>query len=109
MQHKYYFEAVYCILADVYANNLHPFGSVSVVLGCDFTQILPVVHNGSQEAIVNVCIQRSFLWLQLRWLTLQQNMRVCIGEDNHRFAQWVSSLPYDTMLHNRISLLASII
>ena len=65
MQYKYCFEAVHHMLADVHADNLYPFGGVSVVLGGDFVQILPLVCNGSREVIVNTYIQWSFLWPQL--------------------------------------------
>jgi PIF1-like helicase len=82
MQHKYCFEAVHHILADICSDSLHSFGGIPTILGDDFAQILPVVRLGSREATVNAYIQKSFLWPQLQQLKLQQNMQVRIGEDN---------------------------
>lgn len=109
MQHKHCFEAVHRTLGDIRDDDQHLFGGIPVVLGGDFAQILPVVRKGNRSMIVNACLQQSFLWPQLRQLTLRQNMRVRIGEENQRFAEWISSLSYDPNLYNRISLPPSIV
>ena len=60
MQHKYCFEAIHRTLMDVRADNTL-FGGLPIVLGRDFAQILPVVQRGNQAAIINACLQQSFL------------------------------------------------
>ena len=68
------------------------FGGLPIVLGGDFAQILPVVQRGNRAAIVDACLQRSFLWPSLTVLHLRRNMRVRDGPENERFAVWVRSL-----------------
>ena len=60
MQHKYCFEAVHCTLMDIHADNAL-FSSLPIMLGGDFAQILPVVQRRNQAAIINACLQQSFL------------------------------------------------
>jgi len=61
MQHKYCFEAVHRSLEDIRSAEGQLFDGIPTVLGGDFAQILPVVRKGNQGAIINACIQRSFL------------------------------------------------
>ena len=75
MQHKYCFEAVHHTLMDVRADDAL-FGGLPIMLGRDFAQILPVVQRGNWAAIVDACLQQSFLWLLLTILHLCRNMRV---------------------------------
>jgi hypothetical protein len=91
-------------LEDICSINDCLFGGIPAILGGDFAQILPVVRKGNQAAIVNACIQWSFLWPQLKLLTLRQNMRVRLDDENQQFARWVSALPYDVALCGRIPL-----
>ena len=58
-----------------------PFGGVTVVLGGDFLQTLPVVPRGSRMDIVDATIQHSYLWEHVKILSLRQNMRLEQGED----------------------------
>jgi hypothetical protein len=51
-----------------------PFGGMTVVLGGDFRQILPVVAKGKRENIVNAS-KCSYLWRTLRYIHLN---RICI-------------------------------
>jgi hypothetical protein len=51
-----------------------PFGGMTVVLGGDFRQILPVVAKGKRENIVNAS-KCSYLWRTLRYMHLN---RICI-------------------------------
>ena len=60
MQHKYCFEAVHRTLMDVRADNAL-FSGLPIMLSGDFAQILPVVQRGNWAAIVNTCLQQSFL------------------------------------------------
>ena len=103
MQHRYCFEAVHRMLTDVRSDS-STFGGVPAVFGGDFAQILPVVRRGSRAAIVDACLQRSFLWPAFRILSLRINMRVRHGERNQRFATWVRSLLCDASLAGRVSL-----
>ena len=91
MQHKYYFKAVHYTLIDICADNTL-FGGLPVVLSGDFAQILPVVQRGNWAAIVEACLQQSFLWLSLAVLHLRRNMRVYEGLENEQFAIWVQLL-----------------
>ena len=49
---------------------------MTVILGGDFRQILPVVPNGTKENIIDVTINNSYLWPYFRMLTLIENMRL---------------------------------
>ena len=60
MQHRYCFEAVHQTLIDIRVDNAL-FGRLPVILGGDFAQILPVVQRGNWAAVVDACLQRSFL------------------------------------------------
>ncbi|XP_058225285.1 uncharacterized protein LOC131334341 [Rhododendron vialii] len=75
MQHKYCVEAVDRTLRDI-RDNPKPFGGITVVLGGDFRQILPVVPKGVREEIVNASLRRSDLWDDIHVLTLSLNMRL---------------------------------
>ncbi|KAG5552631.1 hypothetical protein RHGRI_010651 [Rhododendron griersonianum] len=69
MQHRYCVEAVDRTLRDI-CDNDKPFGGITIVLGGDFRQILPVVTRGSREQIVNASLRRSPLWKEIVILTL---------------------------------------
>jgi hypothetical protein len=59
-----------------------PFGGMTVVLGGDFRQILPVVAKGRREHIVNASIKHSYLQKHFIVYKLKQNMRLsCIFDD----------------------------
>ncbi|GAB2289108.1 hypothetical protein Dimus_038038 [Dionaea muscipula] len=75
MQHKHCVEAVDRTLRDM-RNCDKPFGGITVVLGGDFRQILPVVPKGVREQIVNATLRRSSLWEGITILTLNANMRL---------------------------------
>ncbi|KAI8561187.1 hypothetical protein RHMOL_Rhmol04G0318500 [Rhododendron molle] len=75
MQHRYCVEAVDRTLRDI-CDNDKPFGGITIVLGGDFRQILPVVTRGSREQIVNASLRRSTLWKEIVVLTLDVNMRL---------------------------------
>jgi hypothetical protein len=66
-------EAVDCTLHDLRGVDW-PFGGLTVVLGGDFLQTLPVIPRGSRSDIVNATIQRSSLWRHLKVLRLRKNM-----------------------------------
>ncbi|WOH12592.1 hypothetical protein DCAR_0832098 [Daucus carota subsp. sativus] len=76
-------------------NMLKPFGGITVVLAGDFRQILPVVEKGNRQDIVSACINRSYLWDQVTFYTLKQNMRLKRGNTEevnnaiNKFSKWV--------------------
>ena len=88
-QHRHAVEAVDRTLHDI-CNDELPFAGITIALGGDFLQTLPVVPKGSREDIVNASIQRSHLWEHVELLYLHQNMRLDRGSaDAQQFAQWL--------------------
>ncbi len=68
------------------------FGGKTVVLGGDFTQILPIfIPKGRRKDIVNVSLPRSHLWQHVMILRFHINMRVIVAnfEEQQKFAKWV--------------------
>ena len=70
MQHCYCFEAMHHMFTDIHSNTQALFGSIPVILGSDFAQILPVVKWGTYADIVAACLWQSFLWPSLCILLL---------------------------------------
>ncbi|XP_026459723.1 uncharacterized protein LOC113360429 [Papaver somniferum] len=54
MQHKYCIEAVNRLLQDIHENKEDDFGGVTVVMGGDFRQTLPVIPNRGSEPVNKV-------------------------------------------------------
>ena len=75
MQHRYCVEAVDRTLQDI-RDDKRSFGGITVVLGGDFRQILPVIPKGVREQIVGASLRRSLLWKDIHILTLSLNMRL---------------------------------
>ena len=95
MQHKYCFEVVHRLLADVRSVSEDVlFGGVPVLLGGDFSQILPVIPQGSRGDIIAASLQRASVWPRLRKLRLHTNMRVrnATTENDQAFVRWISEL-----------------
>ena len=42
------------------------FGGKVIVFGGDFRQVLPVVRRGTRAQIVNACLQKSYLWMDIK-------------------------------------------
>ncbi|KAG5556991.1 hypothetical protein RHGRI_007293 [Rhododendron griersonianum] len=92
MQHRYCVEAVDRTLRDI-CDNDKPFGGITIVLGGDFRQILPVVTRGSREQIVNASLRRSPLWKEIVILTLDVNMRLDQADSgNANFATFLTEV-----------------
>lgn len=101
MANKHCFEALDKSLRDIlrFTNDNseeRPFGGMTVVLGGDFRQILPVVPKGRREHIVNASIKRSYLWKHFEVFELTQNMRLSCMSNNPlekkkvaEFADWI--------------------
>lgn len=82
------------------------FGGITVLLGGDFRQILPVITKGSRSDIVFSCISRSPLWAHCQLHTLSTNMRLSRGNSEvqrHRtkkFSQWVLDIGDGNIAHS---------
>jgi len=100
-QHQHAVEAVDQTFHDI-CNDEQPFAGITVVLGGDFLQTLPVVPKGSHEDIVNATIQRSHLWQNVEILYLHQNMCLDQGSaDAQQFAQWLLEVGHGrNMIHD---------
>ncbi|XP_028110161.1 uncharacterized protein LOC114308706 [Camellia sinensis] len=73
MQHRHCVEAVDRTLRDI-CDCEKPFGGITVVLGGDFRQILPIITKGVREQTVNTSLRHSVLWKDLHVLSLDLNM-----------------------------------
>jgi ATP-dependent DNA helicase PIF1 len=101
MANKHCFEALDKSLRDILRftnekSDEKPFGGMTVVLGGDFRQILPVITKGKREQIVNASIKRSYLWKHFEIFELTLNMRLkCLSDDPLQkqkvaeFAEWI--------------------
>ena len=88
-QHRHAIEALDRTLQDI-RDDQRPFGGITVILGGDFLQTLPVVPRGSRMDIVDATIQRSHLWEHIEILSLRRNMRLeQDSEDAREFARWL--------------------
>ncbi|KAJ3701270.1 hypothetical protein LUZ61_004975 [Rhynchospora tenuis] len=59
-----------------------PFGGITIVLGGDFRQILPVVPRGSRYDTITASIVHSSLYDRFIVLRLTQNMRLMLSRDD---------------------------
>jgi hypothetical protein len=87
-QHRYAIEALDRTLRDLRDNN-RPFGGITVLIGGDFQQTLPVVPKGSPEQILDATVTRSHLWNDFQVLHLHQNMRLRDDPDADDFGKWL--------------------
>ncbi|CAL1385747.1 unnamed protein product [Linum trigynum] len=104
MSHKHCVEAVDRTLRDIlrvkYPNSENlPFGGMTVVLGGDFRQTLPVIVKGTRSDVVNSSIKKSKLWHYFRVLRLKKNMRLvrdgCSideGREIAEFSKWILTI-----------------
>jgi ATP-dependent DNA helicase PIF1 len=74
-----------------------PFGGMTVVLGGNFRQILPV-RKGNRQDILSATVNSSDLWSYCRVLKLAKNMRLGSStiqseqEEIKNFADWTLSI-----------------
>lgn len=90
-QHKYVVETLDRTLRDLRDNN-KPFGGVTLVMGGDFQQTLPIIPKGSREQILDATITRSYLWHSTIIIHLHQNMRLRDDPDADTFTEWLSKI-----------------
>jgi hypothetical protein len=101
MANKICFEALDRTLRDILRHKNDntrekPFGAMTVVLGEDFRQILPVQPKRRRHNIVTTSIKRSYLWKHFHILKLTKNMRLNSITDDvtekqkvAEFAEWI--------------------
>lgn len=88
-QHRHAFEAVDRTCRDMRDDD-RPFGGITVILGGDFQQTLPIVKRGSRDDIVGATIAQSCLWSTMTVLHLTRNMRLDSDDpSSSSFAQWL--------------------
>ncbi|KAJ3706867.1 hypothetical protein LUZ61_010572 [Rhynchospora tenuis] len=104
MSNRICFEALDRSMRDILgdynnSNRDKPFGGVTVVLGGDFRQTLPVVPHGSRYETLAASITNSYLWSSCQLLKLTINMRLLTyngrpsdKEAITRFASWLLSI-----------------
>ncbi|CAJ2637132.1 unnamed protein product [Trifolium pratense] len=103
MMHRFCFEAFDRTMRDIMSSvnpeaNTKPFGGMTVVLGGDFRQILPVVRKGNRQDIISSTVNSSDLWSYCRVLRLTKNMRLGSStiqseeEEIKNFADWILSI-----------------
>ncbi|KEH17416.1 PIF1-like helicase [Medicago truncatula] len=79
-------------------NEFKPFGGMTVVLGGDFKQILPVVRKGTRQDIVDAPINSSKIWAYCNVLRPTVNMRLgassVLAEQKEiaNFGKWILSI-----------------
>ena len=82
MANRINFEAVDEMLRDILGNEL-PFGGITVVLGGDFRQTLPVIVGGSRAETVTSSLKKFNLWEQIKVLKLQRNVRLSSANETY--------------------------
>jgi ATP-dependent DNA helicase PIF1 len=103
MMHRFCFEALDRTMRDLMSSvnpqaETKPFGGMTVVLGGDFRQILPVVRKGNRQDILSSAVNSSDLWSYCRVLRLTKNMRLGSStvqseeEEIKNFADWILSI-----------------
>ncbi|CAJ2679218.1 unnamed protein product [Trifolium pratense] len=103
MMNKLCFECVDRFLRDIMEkkhplNKYKPFGGITVVLGGDFRQILPVIRRGSRQDIVSSAINSSKLWAHCTVMRLNVNMRLAASsipaeqKEIADFGKWILSI-----------------
>jgi len=71
-----------------------PFGGVTVLLGGDFRQTLPVVRHGSRVNIIESTIKFCKLWPKFKKHSLLLNKR---AESDYEFSEWLLNLGNSTL------------
>ena len=87
-QHRYAIEALDRTLRDLKDTN-KPFGGITLLMGGDFQQTLPIVPKGSCEDILDAMITRSYLWHEINVIHLHRNMRLRDDPEADSFSKWL--------------------
>ncbi|XP_057719992.1 uncharacterized protein LOC130934435 [Arachis stenosperma] len=105
---KYCYETLDKCLRDILrcsdSYNAHlPFKGKVVVLGGDFSQILPVIPRGSRQDIIQSSINSSYLWHNCKVLKLTKNMRLSLDGES------IVHIPSDILIKNSKTALDDLI
>ena len=73
MSNKHVAECVDHSLRDICSPDI-PFGGKVMVFGGDLRQIPPVVKHGSRAEVVSSCLNRSYLWHNVKVMKLTINI-----------------------------------
>jgi hypothetical protein len=104
MTNKHCFEALDKSLRDVLrftddSSQDKPFGGMTVVMGGDFRQTLPVIPKGRRSHIVDASLKCSYLWKHFEEIKLTENMRLTAQtsstEEQNKtkeFAEWILTI-----------------
>ncbi|CAI9303567.1 unnamed protein product [Lactuca saligna] len=83
-------------LKDVLEDDNHLFGGMSILLGGDFRQTLPVQPKSRKSQIISLTLPNSYLWSHFTVFKLHQNMRLAqpvnSNMDVNRISQFASWL-----------------
>ena len=71
-------------------NDDNVFGGKIMLLGDDFTQVLPISSRGSPDTVIEICIKNSPLWFHFKQCRLSQNIRASPNESE--FTSWLLNL-----------------
>ncbi|XP_074346355.1 uncharacterized protein LOC141685132 [Apium graveolens] len=87
IQHRHAFEYVDRSLRDIMSaidksRAKKPFGSITIIFGGDFRQILPVIPKASRVEVVCTTLNKSKLWESCEVFLLKQNMRLNAGNSD---------------------------
>ncbi|GJZ69659.1 ATP-dependent DNA helicase PIF1 [Tanacetum coccineum] len=109
MTQRYAFESLDTTLRDILSfkdseKRRQIFGGMTVLLGGDFRQIIPVIPQAKKPKVVQACINRSELWRYCKVFTLTRSMRVNeysadegIDTSKQKFNQWVLAVGDGTL------------
>nr|GEU99994.1 ATP-dependent DNA helicase PIF1-like [Tanacetum cinerariifolium] len=109
MTQSYAFEALDITLRDILGfksteERNQIFRGMTVVLGGNFRQILPVIPKAKRSEIVHACLNRSELWNYCKVFTLTRNTRVneyCANREintlKQEFNHWVLAMGDGTL------------
>ncbi|WVZ64194.1 hypothetical protein U9M48_013756, partial [Paspalum notatum var. saurae] len=121
VNHKHCFEALDRTLRDIMASkdsalSMKQFGGITVVLGGDFRQTLPILPNARKQEILSASITRSHLWQTCNIMYLTENMRLrspllsdAQRQSLHEFAGWLLQIPEYLLLPPESRNLAALI
>ena len=91
MMHRWLLDYLDFLLREV-RQNTRPFGGVTIILGGDFRQVLPVIRHGNAGAVIDACMKRSNRWHLFNTVHLTENVRVKKQQGNPAYAEWLLRL-----------------
>ncbi|PON92277.1 DNA helicase Pif1-like, partial [Trema orientale] len=72
---------------------------MTIILGGNFRQILPIIPAGTKEDIINASLNNSYLWPYFKLLSLTENMRLKNPNTTEQekkeileFSEWILSV-----------------